>query len=210
MLKDFQQLTIKIVNFINSPQKTQRIIRDTTVPRMVLNDFVEAIRSFDNKGFFLGSCSEISLRIKGGKLLITAPDRPMSRVTEETLLAATINPDITGSNSNFPRHIDWHRSIYMKNEANAIMLCQPVFSCIVSGKMQIPDKTILVEGAEIIDSIKYAEISDMQFDNEINLGNEGIFLIRSIGELAWGKNLDEVFSRVELVERICEIQIKSI
>ncbi len=138
MLKDFQQLTIKIVNLVNSPRKTQRIIRDATVPRMILKDFVDVLIAMDAKGFLLGSCSEVSLRAKGGKLVISPQNLPTNRITEELLQTAAIQPDIVNQQTNFPRHIDWHRMIYLKSEANAIVLCQPIFLCILANNGRYP------------------------------------------------------------------------
>lgn len=209
MFKDFQQLTIKIVDLVNSPRKTQRIIRDATVPRMILKDFVESLKAMDAKGFLLGSCSEVSMRAKGGKLLITPQSLPMCRVAEEALLSSAIKPDIMNDRAGFPGHIDWHRAIYLKSKANAIVLCQPVFTCIVSRNQQRPEKNILTEGAKIIDSINSVEESDVRSLMGTDWGDEGILLIRSVGVLAWGRSLDEVFGRIELLERICEIQVKS-
>ncbi len=209
MLKDFQQLTIKVVNLVNSPRKTQRIIRDATVPRMILKDFIEALKAMEAKGFFLGSLSEVSLRAKGGKLVITPMNMPVYRINEETLLTAAILPDIVNQQTEFPRHIDWHRTIYSKCVANAVVVCQPVFACLLAGKGQMPSMDFLAEAAETVDSVQCLKSTDIQFEKKAKLGDEGLFLIQSIGVLAWGKNLDEVLSRIELIERICEIQIKS-
>ncbi len=209
MFKDFQQLTIKIVDLVNSPRKTQRIIRDATVPRMILKDFIESVKAMDAKGFLLGSFSEVSLRAKGGKLVITPENLPMNRMTEELLLTAAIHPDIVNQQISFPKHIDWHRMIYLKSEANAVVLCQPAFTYIFASKMQLPAKDVITEAAEMIDSIKCMKSTDLCFDKDDNLGEEGTLLIHSVGILAWGKNLDDVFSRIEVLERICKIQISA-
>jgi ribulose-5-phosphate 4-epimerase/fuculose-1-phosphate aldolase len=209
MFKDFQQLTIKIVDLVNSPRKTQRIIRDATIPRMILKEFVESLKAMDAKGFLLGSFSEVSLRAKGGKLVITPENLPMNRMTEESLQTAAIHPDIVNQKMSFPRHIDWHRMIYLTSEANAVVLCQPTFTCIFANKMQIPASDIINEAAAIIDSIKSVKSTDVCFGKDENLGEEGTLLIQSVGILAWGKNLDDVFSRIEVLERICKIQISA-
>jgi ribulose-5-phosphate 4-epimerase/fuculose-1-phosphate aldolase len=207
MFKDFQQLTIKIVNLVNSPRKTQRIIRNTTVPRMILKNFVEIIRLMETRQIFLGSLSEISIRTSGGKMLVTPKDLPTSRISEESLLSTAINPDTAVSIPDLPEHIDWHRLIYSKSEANAIVLCQPVFSCILAERMQTPNKTVLAEAGKIIDLVRCVKMEEVQLDQKVE--NECILLIRSIGVLAWGKELDSVLSRIETVERICEIEIRS-
>ena len=209
MFKDFQQLTIKIVDLVNSPRKTQRIIRDATVPRMILKDFVESVNVMDAKGFLLGSFSEVSLRAKGGKLVITPENLPMNRMTEESLQTAAIHPDIVNQQISFPRHIDWHRMIYLKGEANAVVLCQPAFTCIFANKMQIPARHVFTEAAKMIDSIKCVKSTELRLDKDDNLDEEGTLLIQSVGILAWGKNLDDVFSRIEVLERICKIQISA-
>lgn len=75
--------------------------------------------------------------------------------------------------------------------------------------MQIPASDIINEAAAIIDSIKSVKSTDVCFGKDENLGEEGTLLIQSVGILAWGKNLDDVFSRIEVLERICKIQISA-
>lgn len=207
MFKDFQQLTIKIVELVNSPRKTQRIIRDATVPRVILKDFVDTIKLLAEAGLLVGSLSEVSLRTKGGKFLITPNDLSIRKITEESLLTAAINPDTINQITNLPRHLDWHREIYSKSKANAVVLCQPIFSCIAANRIQKPGKNIFTDADEIIDMMRLSKGEKVNFQEGLN--SDGILLIQSVGILAWGKNPGIVLSRLETLERICQIEIES-
>ncbi len=207
MFKGFQQLTIKIVNLVNSPRKTQRIIRSASVPRMILKDFVYSIKQMEEKGFFISSLSEVSLRISTGKLLITPKDTPVGGISEECLLTTSVNPERDDELPNLPRHVDWHRSIYLNCEANCVALCQPLFTCIAAGRMRKPEEDILMDAGDVLRMIKCVKLSDL--DLKECTEEEGILLIQSIGILVWGKDVDTVVSRIEVLERIYEIEIIS-
>jgi ribulose-5-phosphate 4-epimerase/fuculose-1-phosphate aldolase len=207
MLKNFQQLTIRIVDLVNSPRKTQRIIRNATVQRAILKDFCEALRSMNERGFLVGSLSEVSQRANGGRILITPSNIPISRITEESVLTIAINRGENENSLNLPKHIDWHRSIYKTSNANSVILCQPVYACIVGKKMQVPNKNVLADAADLLKEVEV--IKGGNINNKIESKEEGALLISSVGVLAWGKDINSVMLQIEAIEKICEIEIIS-
>lgn len=131
MLKQFQEITWKVVNLVNPPTRTQRITRNAVVSRVILKEFMEAAVIMDNKNFFAGTCGEISLRTSGGKFIITPREIPICRINEESLLVETIEKETNVKNENLPLHTQWHREIYKNTNARAVVLCQPLYLSLI-------------------------------------------------------------------------------
>ncbi len=202
-----QQLTIKIVDLVNSPRKTQRIMRNATIPHMILKDFVDAANLMSERGFLIGCLSEISLRASGGKLLITPRESGPGRLSEENLLTVAIGHEAADEHLSLPRHIDWHRAIYANSAANCAALCQPVFASLAAARMRKPAEDVLLDAAEILKMTQCVKSTDIDLDE--NMEDEGILLIQAVGVLAWDKDLDAVLARIDTLERVCEIMVRS-
>ena len=206
MLKGFQRLSLKIVGLVNSPGKTQRIIRDAAVSRMILKDFFEVIQIMDAKRYFAGAMGEVSLRASGGTMLISSRGIPMARLAEEGLLPINTQGGRNLTGKDLPSHAEWHHMIYAKSAAGYAVLCQPAYACIAAESGQLPAKQILVGVEE--------RLGDMHLGNPDELlpagklGNKGTWLVNGVGVFAWGENLNEILARLDLLERWCEIGFK--
>lgn len=204
MFKQFQQLTLRVVDLVNSPRKTQRIMRDAAVSRVILRDFYEALKLMDNKGFFAGRLSEASLRGSGGKFLVTPAGKPFGLLSEKEMLAVAI----TGKEETLPglpQHIDWHREIYRQTNANVVMLCQPVYACLLAQKGRLPASDIFLDNEDFTGSMKVLKHADLNLAG--NLQDESMFLIKGIGVLIWGTSLHELIGQLEILERMCRIDL---
>lgn len=206
MFKQFQQLTWKVVDLVNSPQKTQRITRNAIVSRVILKEFIETAMMMDRKGFFAGSFGEISLRTNGGKFLITPRDMSICRINEETIRIAAIEKESDAANENLPLHNQWHREIYRNSNANAVVLCQPPFATVLANKMQKPAQDLLVDAKKLLDSTDFVIPEDVALKNKLD--EEYTLFIQSIGILVWGKSLDDLLNRIEILERLSAISLK--
>ena len=207
MFKEFQQFTLKIVDLVNSPGKTQRIIRGTVASRMILKDFAVVSQLLEAKGFFAGSLGEISVRTSGGKMLVVPGGMPISRMTEESLLTAAIDRGGNDEDLYLPRHIEWHRRIYQHSLANAVVLCQPTFACIMSSQGRKPEKDIFLDTYELVEMTQCVKAQYIHFAEGV--GDQGVLLIDSGGVLVWGSDLDTLISRIEILEKLCEISVES-
>jgi ribulose-5-phosphate 4-epimerase/fuculose-1-phosphate aldolase len=206
MFKQFQQLTWKVVDLVNSPQKTQRITRNAIVSRVILKEFIETAMMMDRKGFFAGSFGEISLRTNGGKFLITPRDMSICRINEETIRIAAIEKESDAANENLPLHTQWHREIYRNSNANAVVLCQPPFATVLANKMQKPAQDLLVDAKKLLDSTDFVIPEDVALKNKLD--EEYTLFIQSIGILVWGKSLDDLLNRSGILERLSAISLK--
>jgi len=162
---------------------------------MILKEFSAVSRILDTKGFFAGSLSEISLRTSGGKMLVTPGGKPICKMTEESGLTAAIDGAGKG------------REIYQHSMANAVVLCQPDFACIMSRQGREPEKDIFINANELLEITKCVKVQDIHFDEGV--GDQGVLLIDSVGVLTWGSDLDTLIARIEILERFCEISIAS-
>lgn len=207
MFKEFQQFTLKIVDLVNSPGKTQRIIRGTVASPMILKDFEVVSQLLEAKGFFAGSLGEISVRTSGGKMLVAPGGIPISRMTEESLLTVVIDSGGIDEDLFLPKHIEWHRRIYQHSLANAVVLCQPTFACIMSRQGRKPEKEIFIDAYELVEITQCVKAQDIHFNEKVE--NQGVLLIDSGGVLVWESDLDILISQIEILERLCEISVKS-
>lgn len=206
MFKQFQRLMLRVVDLVNSPRKTQRIMRDAVVSRVILRDFYEAQKWMDSKGFFAGGLSEASLRVSGGKFLITPVDVPIGLLKENEMLTATITGKENEAHPDLPRHIDWHRMIYQHTCANAVILCQPVYACLMTQKEELQDCGILSDLDAVLGKIQIVENDNMNLGEDSP--DDSLLLVKGIGIVGWGQSLCSLLSRVEVLERMCELTIR--
>ncbi len=206
MLKQFQKITWSVVNLVSPPTKTQRITRNAVVSRVILKEFIEAALIMDNKGFFAGTCGEISLRTNGGKFIIIPREIPICKMNEESLLVETIEKEIDAKNENLPLHAQWHRAIYNNSNANAVVLCQLPWATVLANRMQKPKRDTLVDANKLLDSIDFIDLKNIDLNSTLN--EEQTLFIQSIGILAWSHLLNDLINRMEILERLCEISIK--
>ncbi|MHB8808086.1 MAG: class II aldolase/adducin family protein, partial [Anaerolineaceae bacterium] len=205
-LKQFQKITWKVVNVVSPPTKTQRITRNAVVSRVILKEFIEAALIMDNKGFFAGTCGEVSLRTSGGKFIITLREIPICRLNEESILVETIEKEIDAKNENLPLHIQWHRAVYNNSNANAVVLCQLPWATVLANRMQKPKQDILMDANKLLDSVDMANLENINLNNKLD--EEHTFFIQSVGILAWGQSLNDLINRMEILERLSEISAR--
>ncbi len=206
MLKQFQKITWKVVNVVSPPTKTQRITRNAVVSRVILKEFIEAALIMDNKGFFAGTCGEVSLRTSGGKFIITPREIPICRLNEESILVETIEKEIDAKNENLPLHIQWHRAVYNNSNANAVVLCQLPWATVLANRMQKPKQDILMDANKLLDSVDMANLENINLNNKLD--EEHTLFIQSVGILAWGQSLNDLINRMEILERLSEISAR--
>ena len=206
MFKRFQQLSLKMVGLVNSPGKTQRIMRDATVSRMILKDFFDAAQFMDAKKYFAGSLGEISLRAGGGKMLVSSRGFPLGRLNEAAILTVGLQGNWKTTGLNLPEHVDWHRAVYAHSDAKAAVLCQPICSCVMANKGQLPAKNNLVDAGDQLGELHLDLPDELEFGE--TLGGNGTLLVQGVGVFVWGEDLNELLTRLELLERWCAITIK--
>jgi ribulose-5-phosphate 4-epimerase/fuculose-1-phosphate aldolase len=205
MLKQFQKMTWKIVDLVNPPTKTQRITRNAIVSRVILKEFVEVVNRMDQKGLLAGTLGEVSLRTSEGRFLITPGDKPISRITEDALCIAAIEKGSGIRDENFPSHTQWHREIYKNTHSRAVMLCQPPYATILANKLQKPEKGLLKDADLLLESIELVMANDVEKKDQWK--DEGTCFIQSIGVLLWSTSLDDLFNRVEILERLSMLSL---
>ena len=143
-----------MVNLVNSPGKTQRIMRDATVSRMILKDFFDAAQIMDAKRYFAGSLGEISLRASGGKMLVSSRGFPLGRLNEAAMLTVGLQGNWKTTGLNLPEHAGWHRAVYANSGAKVAVLCQPVNACIMANKGRLPDKDVFIEAEQWLGDVQ--------------------------------------------------------
>ena len=196
-----------MVNLVNSPGKTQRIMRDATVSRMILKDFFDAAQIMDAKRYFAGSLGEISLRASGGKMLVSSRGFPLGRLNEAAMLTVGLQGNWKTTGLNLPEHAGWHRAVYANSGAKVVVLCQPVNACIMANKGRLPDKDVFIEAEQWLGDVQLVHPHELRLDAA--LPAKGTLLAAGVGVFAWGEETNELLARLELLECCCEIGLKS-
>ncbi len=205
MLKHFQDLTWKVVNLVNSAAKNQRVTRNALTSRVILKEFIEVASRMDQKGFFAGTLGEISLRITGGKFLITPADKPLCLLTEEALCLAPIEKISSEVDKKFPKHLHWHQCIYKKTSAKAVVVCQPVYAMLLANCLQKPKSDLLQQANRLVDLVEI--MPEKEVDGNSAWKEEGIFFVPSVGMLLWGDSFSSLVDRIEIIERISLLSV---
>lgn len=156
---------------------------------------------------WLNKKAVISLRIAGGKFIVSPADVPLNRLNEEDLLIAAIEKSTEPPSLNLSRHVEWHRWIYKNSAANAVVLCQPTFTTVLANRMQKPNKSILADANILLDSIHCVK-PETEDPKDLIIAGHTLF-IQSVGLLSWGKSINEVLDRIEIIEKMCEISCNS-
>ena len=206
MFKQFSKIAWKVIDVVNTPSRTQRITRTAVVSRVILKDYMDSVKIMEQKGIFAGSLGEVSLRVSGGKFLINPRKIPLSFINDEMLLFEGYDKETYMKTEEQPVHIDWHRMVYHSSMASAVVLCQPAHATLIANSQKELRNDILIDGKNISEMAKFAlpeEMSEMK-----HLPDESIFFVKTIGILCWGKTIHDLFDRILILDRLCEILSK--
>ena len=182
-------------------------MRDATISRMILKDFFDAAQIMDAKRYFAGSLGEISLRASGGKMLVSSRGFPLGRLNEAAILTVGLQGNWKTTGLNLPEYAGWHRAVYANSGAKVAVLCQPVNACIMANKGRLPDKDVFIEAEQWLGDVQLVRPHELRLDAA--LPAKGTLLAAGVGVFAWGEETNELLARLELLERCCEIGLKS-
>lgn len=187
-----------------------RQVRETIIPRRMREAFIAHARLVVDHGLTAGTLTEMSQRLDEALFIITAPGSWAATFGEDDLRIGAIHEQKSLAQEEMPRHAQWHRLIYGAGVADAVLLSQPPAALTAAALRLVPAPELLVDAAADIGSLAVFEIVDpaiLPSDDEL-VGRHAL-LLPGYGLLSWGDDLSQAIARAEMVNRWCDIMLRS-
>lgn len=207
MLTAYKNLVWSIVNLANSPRgRTYQQQRDQLLLKgPQRQQFIAAARQMTTNRLALGSLAELSIRLSPNTLAITAHHSHLANLTDADIITCPIDTDVPGKAA--APHLSWHRQIYRKTTAQAILLGHPQHALALANAGRLPEPQLMPAMWAAIGHV------DLWLAPEANPAElppvhrlHGL-LAPHVGVLVWGNSLEDVINRVEALEYVSQLNI---
>lgn len=205
MLKKYQQTTNSVVRFVNSFTVVNQKTLDAFAPRKMRTTLFELANYCAKTGLVVGPLGQISRRLSGGKMLITASGVSFSRIRDEDLIVAPYTGEWTTAAEDADQNLNWHKAIYKNEEAQAVLFCQPAAALAKSMNPAELNPDWMVDAPGVVGKIGFT--GESQTDPISLSASHQVILIKGKGILSWGSNLEEAIDRAEVTERWCQVAL---
>jgi L-fuculose-phosphate aldolase len=170
----------------------------------------------DVKGWVANHDGNISARIDSHKLLITPTARSKADLTETDLVEVGYDgKKISGSGNPFSE-LALHLKVYeIRSEIGAVVHAHPTSSMAVGCSNQemltwaVPEAVVSLGPGIPLVGLDVPWSKDLEAEFEALIPHYDAVMIAGNGVFAWGKNLEQAFLRLELVEHLATINLKS-
>lgn len=161
--------------------------------------------------------THISARIPGtNHLLITPHNIPFEEVCASKLVKADFDGNGVGQNlcGLMPQAINIHGNIYKSSDAiMGAVHTHSIYGTAVSA-LECGLLFFNQHALRFYDDVAYHELDGLALDNEgehivRSLGNKKVMVLRNHGLLTTGRSIEEAAYRMYYLERLCEMQIKT-
>lgn len=203
MLDAYKKITHSIVNIVNALSRPTNKTIDALVSRVKRKQFLDDLSFAGQQRIVTGTLSEASIRLGKEYLLSASQGKHLVNLSDDDLDVYSIVSDWTLKRSTPPNHILWHQKVYQLTAAQAVLLCHPIHVFKMwteynkvqesgsSGSFTLADDFLVCQEGEIDQHLLLHEF----------------LLIPGQGLLVWGKNLQEMTSKIEEVDWICALNL---
>lgn len=205
LLKAYQRLTLGIVHLVNAPRSSEARLREAVAPRAVQSALCEGAHLAVERGLAAGTLAEISLRLRGGKLLINSAGAWLARLAGSDLAVVSIQQEWTAADTAPARHVAWHRAIYAATDAAAVVLCQPAAAMVIANTRTQLDPACLRDAPTATDGLIWAAPETEAI--RLMAARNRVLLIPGYGMLAWGESVTDALARAETANHWCAISL---
>lgn len=196
MFKRYQQITHDIVGLVNAPRAVKGRLRDGLAPRPIRDLLIQLAHSTAQNQLAGGTLAEASLRLAGGKLLITAQGRWFGALTDDDLAVATIDGSAFLDDDRLPAHIAWHRQLYQEANTRVILFLQPIDLLALAYHGLLPDDAMLPAAR---DNIGPLWLADTLPDVAARPQDGRVVVIKGQGVVIWSDNAESIFAQAQLL-----------
>ena len=205
LLKKYQQLTLALIRLINAPRNDDTRLRKALVPPKTLQIFLECAQLAAERNLAMGVQPEMSVRLEGGKILITKSKSWFLRLSDQDLVIASLTKNEFGDHERLPPYVACHRAIYQTTNARAIFYSNsPIVAAFASTD----------EPSEPLSHLqRLGGVIRVSFDVQIIASaaqNHPVFLVDDNGLWAVGDTLYETLAHAEMTAYWCRRIISTI
>ena len=164
------------------------------------------------QGYSAGSEGNISIRIAENRFLITPSGRMKIRLEEKDILEIDGGGNLVKGKGKPTTERFTHLEVYRNRpDIKAIVHAHPFYTvlCSVLGRNPL-EQTVMAEAGMFLTGLKiapYAKPSTKEGAEAVRSVCKGsdILILDRHGSLTYGKNLEEAFSRLEILEKVCRM-----
>jgi ribulose-5-phosphate 4-epimerase/fuculose-1-phosphate aldolase len=197
-----------VADLVNPLNKANSTVRDILIPPKLTKEVIRESAIIQSDGLSCGNMGEISVRLPGTmeKCIINARHSNLSELTEKDLCLVDIHTGKVFGSIEPARHIEWHRTLYMKTDMDCAILFQPPSALIFADRGIPIDNSFWPEAHDIFK--KFVCVTEDTEEISFNLQTAQYLLIKGVGLFATGKTLKQTRWDVEIIERFCQISIQ--
>lgn len=196
MFKRYQKVTHHIVDMVNGPRAIKGRLRDGLAPRFLREQLIQIAHSAAHHQLVAGTLAEASLRLVGGKMLITARGRWFGQLQDDDLAIATLDGSAFLDDDRLPLQTEWHRQIYNETSAKALLFLQPLALMTLSQRNLAPQVALLPMAPDVVGTVL---IADRLLPASERPADCQSILIKNYGLLIWSNDLASVFPKAQLL-----------
>jgi len=184
-----------------------RELRESSIRK----EMVELCSYMQQKGFFPGTSGNVSVRLGGGRFLITPSGQRKDTLSEDSLTAVDSGGNVLEGDGKASSELKMHLFSYSKrSDVNAIVHAHPPFSTGFAAAGLPLDRPVLPEAILILGSIPLVEFGtpstwEVPQSLEPYLSSHDVFLLSNHGALALGRDLREAAHRMETLELFAQV-----
>lgn len=204
MLQRLLRFPSKIAFLVSSQRKVDQRTREFILPRTRRAELAEAAHLLAEQGLTCGALSELSVRLPGDRMAISAQNLWFAAAREEDFTISSLthahlilfNPRPAANNA-------WHRLVYQATQAEAVLLCHPRKILAYSFTPISLDTSLLPAASRELATIRWAAPEDEAIAAAAALGR--VTLVRGIGLLVWAESLNAAAALAETAEILLHI-----
>ncbi|HEC23560.1 MAG TPA: class II aldolase/adducin family protein [Chloroflexi bacterium] len=195
MLDTYRRVTLAIVRMVNSLRGgTYAQAGELLLTPRDYEQVSEAGRLAFERELVYPTIGELSLRLRGERMVITRAGADFASLEKESLLVCSLQPGKPVGSA--PRRLEWHRAVYAATSAGGVLICQPPHTILAT----LADLPLRSEWApEIFEAIggvvSSGELPLAETAPVAEAASEGhAVLLPGVGALVWGDSpLDAVY-----------------
>lgn len=199
MFKRYQRATLDVVDMVNANRSVQNRLSQS-IARIQREHLLTIARAALDYGLAAGRLGEVSLRVAGGKLLLTMRGAWFGALTDRQLVVCGQEPNTALDTPELPTYVDWHRAMYAASDTKAVLFMQPAALLAI----RTPHPAIFQPA--------WDDAGGIAFIHEGNpdaiataASTHGVIVIAGIGALAYGGDGNEALARLHSAERWAQV-----
>ncbi|MEM8532692.1 MAG: class II aldolase/adducin family protein [Chloroflexota bacterium] len=208
MFERYKNMTLQLVQFVNAPRqqnyaqyRNRHLLKESQKQELSTTGRLLVERSLAH-----ATTGEVSLRLGSSQLVVNTLGSDLAQLTEQQLVVGTLDND--KSLGDAARHLDWHRMLYAKTSAQAVILCQPAYALTLANAQRLPEQPIAPEIFQSIGEVTMIHSDELYAErNAAVFGRHHALLIPNIGALVWGKSPSDAARRVEALEYVSRLTV---